>query len=313
MGAAERLELGFELPNLGFGAAGGERTFQAVAARLDGADVDSAWVMDHVFGTACLEPLSALAYAAATTDRVRLGTAVLVGGLRNPVHLAQATAAVDRLSGGRLTLGLALGANRDDYPAFGLPGERRAERFAEGVALLQRLWTEPVISFHGRFFAVEDAVLEPKPAQRPRPPIWLGGHVPAALERAVTLGDGFIGAGSSSPERFRSELEAVRELLARAGRDHEGFTVAKRVYLAIDDDSARARDRLQEHLDAIYRGACAAEDVAVYGSVGACLQHLAELVELGVGCLILNPLFDEVRHLELVSSELSPALRALAG
>ena len=172
-------------------------------ARAEALGYESAWVVERVLGAICaLESVGLLTYAAAVTTRMRLGSAVLLTALRNPVHLAKSLATLDQLSGGRLIIGVGLGGDPKAYPAYGLSGERRAARFEEGIEVMKRLWTEPRVTFKGRFTALDHVAMEPKPAQKPHPPVWFGAHHPNALKRTVALGSGFIGAGSSPTSQF---------------------------------------------------------------------------------------------------------------
>jgi probable F420-dependent oxidoreductase len=267
--------------------------------RAEALGFHSAWVVEQILGAmASLEPVDLLAYAAALTERMRLGSAVLLTALRNPVHLAKSLATVDQLSGGRLIVGVGLGGNPRVYPAFGLSAARRAARFEEGLTLMKRLWTEPRVTMKGEFFNVDDACMEPKPAQRPHPPLWFGGHHPNALRRAVTMGDGFIGAGSASTAAFVEQARQVRTLIAQAGRDPATFPVGKRVYIAVDADRTRAARRLAEWFGAFYGKPELADQVCVWGDAAHCAQGLRAIVEGGAQFLMLNPVFDELEHLD---------------
>ena len=270
---------------------------------------EGAWVVEQILGRIpILEPVELLTYAAAITERLRLGSAVLLTALRSPVHLAKSLATLDHLSGGRLIVGVGLGANQPLYPAFGVPAGGRAERFAEGIRLMKRLWTESRVTFDGRFWKLTDAAMEPKPVQKPHPPIWFGAHHPNALRRAVELGDGFIGAGSASTAKFIDEVRTLRGLLAGAGRDPATFGVGKRVYIAIDEDRARAGKRLAEWFAAFYGNAELAARVAVWGGPAECVEGLREIVEGGARFLMLNSVFDELDQLERFASEIAPKL-----
>src|SRR5262249_33663137 len=152
---------------------------------------------------------------------------------------------VDQLSGGRLIVGVGLGGRTNVYPAFGISTERRVRRFTEGIEVMKRLWTEDRVTFKGEFWALNDAAMTPKPVQRPHPPIWFGARHPDALRRAVALGNGFIGAGSSSTADFTQQVTLIRQYLVEARRDPASFALAKRVYLAVDPDKARAMARLR--------------------------------------------------------------------
>ena len=163
----------------------------------------AAWCIEQVIGTApVLESVTTLTYAAAVTKRLRLGIAVLLIAQRNPIDLAKALSSLDVLSGGRLIVGVGLGASTQHYPAYGLPPEGRVTRFRENLEIMKRLWTEDKVTLDGRFSHLESIPMQPKPLQRPHPPIWLGGHAEAALLRAVELGDGYIGAGSTPMDVF---------------------------------------------------------------------------------------------------------------
>jgi len=304
-----RIQLGVAIPQTFSQAPADTGGLRRFLARADGLGFHSVWVVEQVLGAVgAWAPVELLAYAAAVTERVRLGSAVLLTGVRSPVHLAKSLATLDQLSQGRLIVGVGLGGNRKIYPAYGITAERRAERFAEGVRLMQRLWTEPRVTFAGEFWTLENASMEPKPRQKPRPPLWFGGHHPLALRRAVELGDGFIGAGSVSTAQFANEVKILHGLLAEAGRDPATFAVGKRVYLAIDPDRARAAKRLAEWFGAFYGRPELAGQVSVWGSVDDCVRGLDDVIAAGARLLILNPVFDEPDHLERLAAEIAPRL-----
>jgi probable F420-dependent oxidoreductase len=278
-------------------------------ARAEALGFTGAWVVEQVIGTIpSLEPIELLTYAAATTTRLRLGAAVLLTALRSPVHTAKSLATLDQLSGGRLDVGVGLGGSTAVYPAFGLSAERRAARFAEGIGLMKRLWTEPRVTFDGAFYRLKDIPMEPKPLQRPHPPIWFGAHHPDALRRAATLGDAFMGAGSLSTAKFAEEVALLRRALEAAGRDPDAFPVAKRVYIAVDADRARATRRLADWFGGFYHRPQLAEEVSVWGSVEECAEGLRAVVAAGARLLMLNPVFDDEEQLERFASELAPRL-----
>jgi len=278
-------------------------------ARAEALGYESAWVVERVLGAICaLESVGLLTYAAAVTTRMRLGSAVLLTALRNPVHLAKSLATLDQLSGGRLIIGVGLGGDPKAYPAYGLSGERRAARFEEGIEVMKRLWTEPRVTFKGRFTALDHVAMEPKPAQKPHPPVWFGAHHPNALKRTVALGSGFIGAGSSPTSQFVDEVRLLKGMLADAGRDPAAFPIGKRVYLAIDRERDRAGKRLAEWFAAFYGRPQMAEQVSVFGGPQEVVDGLAEVVRGGAQFLLLNPVFDEREHLEQLASEIIPKL-----
>ena len=143
-----RVELGVAIPQTTVQGAVDARRIREFLARAEALGFQSVWVVEHILGgIRSLEPVALLTYAAACTERMRLGSAVLLTALRSPVHLAKSLATLDHLSGGRLTVGVGLGGNPRVYPAFGLDAARRAARFAEGLALMKRLWTEARVTF----------------------------------------------------------------------------------------------------------------------------------------------------------------------
>jgi len=278
-------------------------------ARAEALGYESAWVVERVLGAICaLESVGLLTYAAAVTTRMRLGSAVLLTALRNPVHLAKSLATLDQLSSGRLIIGVGLGGDPKAYPAYGLSGEGRAARFEEGIEVMKRLWTEPRVTFKGRFTTLDHVAMEPKPAQKPHPPVWFGAHHPNALKRTVALGSGFIGAGSSPTSQFVDEVRLLKGMLADAWRDPAAFPIGKRVYLAIDRERDRAGKRLAEWFAAFYGRPQMAEQVSVFGGPQEVVDGLAEVVRGGAQFLLLNPVFDEREHLEQLASEIIPKL-----
>jgi probable F420-dependent oxidoreductase len=281
---------------------------QRFLARAEELGFESAWTQEQVLGTMpSLGPLETMAYAAACTTTLRLGCAVLITTLHSPVHLAKSVGTLDQLSRGRIEIGVGTGGRRM-FSAFGVVPETFVGRFTEGLELMKALWTQPEVKFSGRFWQVEGAAMEPKPFQKPHPPLWFGGNAPSALRRAVRLGDGFIGAGSQTTAAFAEQVPVVREALAEQGRT--GFRIAKRVYLAVDDDADRARERLAEALGRLYSffGAGDFTPVAVWGPPAACVEGLAAVAEAGAEMILLNPLFDEAEQMERLAAEVMPHL-----
>jgi len=277
--------------------------------RADALGYQGAWVVEQIMGTIpSLDPVELLTFAAAVTRRIRLGAAVLLTALRSPVHLAKTLGTLDHLSGGRLDVGVGLGGNTRIYPAFGLTAERRVARFAEGLRVMKRLWTEPRVSVTGDFYTLDNVAMEPKPVQKPHPPIWFGGQHPNALRRAVELGNGFMGAGSASTAKFVEQVKVLQGVLAAAGRDPASFPIGKRVYIAVDADRARAARRLAEWFGAFYGRPQMAEEVSIWGGPAECVDRLAEVVAGGARLLMLNPVFDEREHLERFMAEIAPKL-----
>ena len=303
------VQFGIGMPQIWPGGRADVQASHRFLARAEELGFESAWVMEQPVGAAAvLEPVALLANAAALTERIRLGTAVILLPLMNPVHLARALATVDQLSGGRLIAGLALGGWKDRYPAFGLSADGRVRRFEEAVRLLKLLWTEPSVTFDGEFWQLSDVALGTKPVQQPHPPMWFGGNLPPAVRRAARMADGWIGAGSAATEDFATARAVLDEELTVQGRDPEGFGVAKRLYVAVDDDADRAHVRLREWFGLFYGNPDLADRVAVWGSAGACIDGVAAVAEAGARLIVLNPVFDQQEQAEALAADVIPAL-----
>jgi probable F420-dependent oxidoreductase len=269
---------------------------------------DSLWVQEQIVGDMpILEPVTLLGYVAALTSRLRLGTSVLVTSLRNPVQLAKSLTSLDHLCQGRLTVGIGIGGHVPDS-VFGYTAERRVRRFVEGLRVMKALWTEPRASLAGEYWQLRDTAMEPKPVQKPHPPVWFGGRQPPALRRAVEHGDGWMGGGSSSTADFARHCGLVRQFLDEAGRDPASFVISKRVYVALDEDRARAERRLRDWIGFRYKNPDLASRVAVWGGPQECLDGLAVVVEAGARHLLLHPVFDELEHLERLAADVVPRL-----
>ena len=155
------------------------------ARRAEALGYSSLWTQERVTGAAtALHPTTFLAYLAGQTSKARLGVSVYVLPRHNPVLMAKHMADIDQMSGGRLILGVGLGNNMTELPMYGITGERRVRRFVEQVEAIRALWTNTPSGHSGEFYQIADANIEPKPLQRPHPPIWFGANVDAALNGA---------------------------------------------------------------------------------------------------------------------------------
>jgi alkanesulfonate monooxygenase SsuD/methylene tetrahydromethanopterin reductase-like flavin-dependent oxidoreductase (luciferase family) len=294
----------------GFDAAG----LRDYLKRAEELGFEGGWVLEQIIGEArLLAPLELLAWAAGCTERLRLGVAVLVSSLHDPLQLASAITAVDRLSHGRLDVGVAPGGGGRRFAAFGVDDATFISSFTEGLQLMKAAWSdEPRVTFDGRFRQVDGLPIQPKPVQRPHPPIWFGGQAPKALARAVRHGDAFLGAGSSTIAKFAQAVSIVRRELAEQGKDPAHFPIGKRVYLMIDDDPAKARQRVLDGLHRIYGGMPGIEDVPVSGNVDDVVGGLREVIDAGAQMILLNPVGRDVaedrEQMERLAAEVIPQL-----
>src|SRR5579884_1357433 len=269
---------------------------------------ESTWAQEQVIGAAgALAPLQTLTYAAACTEQLRLGCAVFVLPLHNPLHLAKAISSLDCLSDGRLEVGVATGGRARPFDAFGVDPDKPVARFNEALALMKACWTEREITFDGRLWKLQHASMEPKPVQKPHPPVWFGGSAPAGMRRAVRHGDGFMGAGSQTTAQFAEQVKVVREELSAQGRDPATFRIGKRVYVHVDDDAARGRRLLEDALAQHYGRGGWSENI-VAGPPQDCVAGIREVLDAGAELVLLNPLIDDAEQLELFAADVIPAL-----
>ena len=284
--------------------------FRSYFARAEELGFESAWTQEGMLVPGPqLGPIETMTYAAACTQRMRLGCVVFVSTLHSPVHLAKSVATMDQLSRGRIEVGVGTGGKGRPFAAFGVDPRRYVSRFTEGIELMKALWTESKVTFHGEFWQLKDATMEPKPFQKPYPRLWFGGASEPALRRAVHLGDGFFGAGSATTAQFAEQVQIVRAALAEAGRPAEDFPIAKRIYIAIDEDAGRARDRINASLEGIYgRRVPAIEAATVAGTAADCVREVNQVAAAGAELILFTALFDQHEQMEQLAAAVLPKL-----
>jgi len=308
---ANHLPCGIELPQVFFDGPVDMDHVRKFAARAETLAYDSLWLQERIVGDfPMLEPVTLLSYVAAITAKLKLGTSVILLPLRNPLQLAKAYSTLDVMSNGRAIMGVGLGGGHlgSHEDLFGYTREGRVTRFTEAVQIMKLLWTEPKANFQGRYWNFKDVSMEPKPMQQPRLPIIFGGHHENALRRAVKYADGWMGAGSSSSGSFIRESARLRDMLADAKRNPATFHFAKRVYLAVDSDKARAERRIREWFGKRYKNADLGPKVSIWGGAAECTEKIQEIVNGGAQQIVFNPLFDEMEHLDICAKEIMPHL-----
>jgi len=298
------------IPQYARGSSFDEEAFRSHLSRVEELDVfESGWVQEQVIGAAgSLAPLQTLTYAAACTRSLRLGCAVFVLPLHNPVHLAKAISSLDCLSHGRVEVGVATGGAQRPFAVFGVDPDKPVARFNEELALMKACWTQERIDFDGRWWSMQGVTMEPKPVQKPHPPIWFGGNAPAGMRRAARHGDGFMGAGSQTTASFAEQVAMVREELAALERDPAAFRIGKRVYVHVEDDAALAARRLEDALRDHYGGGSWEEHILA-GPPQLCAEGIRRVADAGAELILLNPLLDDARQLERLAAEVIPALQ----
>lgn len=226
---------------------------------------DSFWVSDHFFGGPggtpdrnCLEAWTLLAALGRDTTRIRLGVLVAAVQYRNPALQAKMAASVDHISCGRLEFGIGAGWKEDEYRAYGYdfpaPGER-VDQLREGIEITRRLWSEDRATYHGKHYTIHDAVCAPKPTQRPRPPIWVGGAGPRVMRLAARYADGFDlgkhGAGGAdlTPEEMGAAFRELAEMERAAKRERQ-LARSHWSASALDGDGSALIDKIERYEDA---------------------------------------------------------------
>ena len=272
-----------------------------VAQRAEALGFRDLWVtenaVDHVYS---FDPAVVLTYAAAVTTKIRLGVAVSVLPIRNPIHVAHQVATLDYVSNGRAILGVGLGRDHH-YAEFQIPTERRVRRFKEGVELIKALWTEPKVTYRGDFYKLDAGTMVLKPVQKPHPPIWLGGDHPDAVRRAVTVADGWMGSGGSSTETFSRCVPILRAELEKAGRDPATYPISKRVFLSVHQRADVAREEVRRWFSEVYHKPALTTEAGVYGTPEQVRKRLEELVAMGANHLLLNPVARYTEQLEALA------------
>ena len=251
------MKFGIHLPQ--FGRAAGPESIRKAAIEAEQQGYDDIWASDHLAipvdapypPTAYIyEPIVTLTWAAAATSRVGLGTSVLVLPMRHPLVLAKMLATLDLVSGGRLTVGAAVGWLEEEFDALGIPFSERGARSDETIDLMRACWTDDPVTRKGDKVDADFKAMRTLPHPAHTIPIWVGGHSEPAFRRAVERGDGWHGS-RQTPEQTAPIVERLR-----ADRPEDGFTLSMRL----------AWDALTDDADAIKR------DIAAYRDLG--IQHL---------------------------------------
>ncbi len=186
-----------------------------------------------------MEALTTLAYAAAVTERIGLGTEVLVLPQREPVLVAKQLSTLDTLSGGRVRLGVGVGWQASEYQALGEDFNNRGRRMDEAIRLIRAYWSEERVDFQGEFYRAEAMAMEPKPPQGANLPIWVGGGAPQALKRVGELADGWLAPAIESPERAARMIETIHRHAEEAGRDPDRIGMQMMVGMPPRDDAGK--------------------------------------------------------------------------
>ena len=256
---------------------------------------DSLWYRDHLlWHSPVFEPLTMLGAFAAVTQRVKLGTSVILLPIRNAARVAQAIATLDHLTNGRAILGVGLGGEfTPEYAVSGVDRKERGGRANEALEVIHRLWTEDNVTFHGKYFAFERATLAPKPIQVDtggRPPIWVGGRAEGALRRAGRYADSYF-AYFMTPRQFGESLTKVKDYAALAGRPADAVFGSIVFYYHLATTREAAKEQAVAYLNAEYRMSFdeLADRFVALGSPADCAELIAQFQAAGSRHFVLAP------------------------
>lgn len=299
------------------------RALGRYARRAEEVGFDSLWVIEHLlvapalYAVSWLDPLVVLGHVAAVTERVRLGTSILVLPLRHPVLVAKEVATLDYLSGGRFILGVGSGWAEEEFRTMGVPLNERGARLDEGLEIVRRLLTEPEVTFTGRFYAVAGVSIEPRP---PRiPPVWVAGgslgrapetpdkpYIAKTVLDRIARADAWMARSSGSDAAMvKADWEIVQDYLCRCGRDPATLTFAHTQFVHISERSTHeAAIAEQVPLFARVMGTHRShEDLAasyLLGTIDEIQRRIDDLRAVGLQELLLTPVSDDPRQLNLL-------------
>jgi alkanesulfonate monooxygenase len=287
----------------------------AYAERAEALGLESLWAWDHILlgvepSFPIIDSITTLGAVAARTSRIKLGTGVLVLPLRNPVVAAKALGSLDVISRGRLVLGVAAGWYAREFDAVGVPFKGRGRIFERNLEILMKLWTQERTTLKVDAFNLREAVMVPRPAQRPRPPILVGGYVDAVLRRAGAVGDGWL-TYFYTPESFTKGWAKVQAFAREAGRDPKSLTSTNQLAIYVGRDREQTTADMRHWLQTEWDVAAWSESTiehAIHGSPAQCVEQLRAHVATGVNRIILIPYRYQPDQVERVAKEVLPRL-----
>ena len=287
-----------------------------LAQQVEEAGLDSVWVGDSLTAKVRLEPLTVLASVAACTNRVRIGTAVLLAALRHPVLLSQTLATVDLISKGRLVIGAGVGgafneAQLREWQAAGVDPRQRARRLEEIVQIVQGFGSGNPVTFSGRHFSLEEVVMQPRPVQPGGVPILLASHWRAQqdpqMDRAARLGNGLISI-SDTPQEYAQLVQRVLASVAALGKDPTQFETVFYLTVNLDSDASQAESEANEYLMRYYGANIWGARWGPFGDPNLVKERIAEYVDAGAQTVVVRfASFHPERQLGIFLERVAPA------
>ena len=275
-----------------------------LAQRAESVGLDSVWVGDSLLAKPRHEPLTLLAAIAGRTQTVKLGTAVLLAVLRNPVLLAHQLATLDQASTGRLIVGVGTGADlpsiRAEFAATGVPFERRGSRLLETMQLCRALWTGQPVDWDG-LWTLRGAAIGPRSFRAGGPPVWAGGNFEAVLKRTGRHFDGWFPSAPPDPIVWEQRFSRVRAYAQDSGRSADALTGALYLTISVDENTSKASDRLDDYLQRYYNrpaSAIRAEQACYAGTLGGATDWLRGYIEAGVRHFVVRLPGDHDRNMD---------------
>lgn len=319
MAQSKRIKLGVLLPTRGLvmsqDCPKDADLILSMAEKVDDAGLDSVWVGDSLTAKPRLEPLTTLAAVAARTQRVRLGSAVLLAALRHPVLLAHILGTLDVISGGRTVLAVGVGGafneeQRGEWEAVGVEPQRRARRLEELVEIVKRLGAGETVSYRGRHFSMDSVNMKPRPVQSGGVPVFIACHARAGrdvqFQRAARLGDGFISI-SDTPEEYTGVVHKVRTYAEEIGRDFRQMEPAFYMTVNLSSDPDKSSQEADKYLMMYYGANIWGSRWGPFGPPERTVQRIQEYSRAGAATIIVRfASFDQETQLQTFLSEVAP-------
>lgn len=298
------------------------------ARKVEDLGFDSAFITDHMlaakdfYSVSFLEPVSTLSVVAGATERIRLGTSIMIMPLRNPVMLAKQLGTLQFLSNNRVILGAGTGWYPPEFESVGVHKSERGKRTDEILDICYALWEGGKVTYNGRFYQFEDVEIEPRPSQPPT--LWVGGGSQLANEKSPDLprfaepvkqrvlrGDGWIPRPTAPPEDIARDWQELQTSLREAGRDPSEVIVAHEnfMHLVLTDDPEKAREEQHEAFLRVMspeRGAEYLETVYLFGTPGEIVESLQKRIDAGVEYFMLHTMTPDPDQLDQWASEIVP-------
>ena len=264
---------------------------KATAQQVERLGFDTLWCGDHIImHNGILDTMTVLATFGAVTERLKIGTGVLLIPLRHPVAIAKQVTSLDLLTQGRFQFGIGVGGEiAREFTAVNIPVHERGRRTDEGLEIITRVLSQENVSYAGKYYQIDDVTLLPHPPQHPYPPIWVGGRSEAALRRAARFGSGWMGY-MNDPQQAREARQRLDDFAPEFGRDSSEIQVSELLMIAIAKDYEAARRMAIDELSCRYNQPFdkIVDRYCILGTPEQCVESLLPYLQAGVDRVELN-------------------------